>query len=165
MSERWRSIRECSSLLSIVKHVLQYPLPTSSCICCLLDSLKHRLCRFKQVKDGLLSAVSEMQYCAREMRKIVDSLWTMNLNEVSSRLQEMAMFLEENTMYIGELGGVTDADWALDNGGYLRWFNVIYADWALDNGGYLRWFNVIYGDNMNHVGGCRVLLSETSLCD
>ena len=53
----------------------------------------------------------------------------------------------ENTMYIGELGGVTDADWALDNGGYLRWFNVIY------------------GDNMNHVGGCRVLLSETSLCD
>lgn len=52
------------------------------------------LCRFKQVKDGLLSAVSEMQYCAREMRKIVDSLWTMNLNEVSSRLQEMAMFLE-----------------------------------------------------------------------
>jgi hypothetical protein len=71
----------------------------------------------------------------------------------------------ENTMYIGELGGVTDADWALDNGGYLRWFNVIYADWALDNGGYLRWFNVIYGDNMNHVGGCRVLLSETSLCD
>ena len=53
----------------------------------------------------------------------------------------------ENTMYIGELGGVTDADWALDNGGYLRSFNVIY------------------GDNMNHVGGCRVLLSETSLCD
>ncbi|AQK87623.1 hypothetical protein ZEAMMB73_Zm00001d038720 [Zea mays] len=45
MSERWRSIRECSSLLSIVKHVLQYPLPTSSCICCLLDSLKHRVWR------------------------------------------------------------------------------------------------------------------------
>jgi hypothetical protein len=35
-----------------------------------------------------------MQYCARETRKIVDSLWTMNLNDVSSRLQEMAVFLE-----------------------------------------------------------------------
>ncbi|PWZ16028.1 hypothetical protein Zm00014a_041320 [Zea mays] len=57
-------------------------------------SERWRSIRFKQVKDGLLSAVSEMQYCAREMRKIVDSLWTMNLNEVSSRLQEMAMFLE-----------------------------------------------------------------------
>jgi hypothetical protein len=43
--------------------------------------------------DGLFSAVLEMNYCAREMRMVVDSLWTMNLNEVSSRLQEMAMFL------------------------------------------------------------------------
>jgi hypothetical protein len=38
-----------------------------------------------------------MQYCARETRKIVDSLWTMNLNEVSSRLQEMVVFLEGAT--------------------------------------------------------------------
>ena len=42
--------------------------------------------------DGLFSAVLEMHYRAREMRMIVDSLWTMNLNEVSSRLQEMAHF-------------------------------------------------------------------------
>ena len=44
--------------------------------------------------DGLFSAVLEMNYCTREMRMVVDSLWTMNLNEVSSRLQEMAVFLE-----------------------------------------------------------------------
>jgi hypothetical protein len=47
---------------------------------------------FKEVMDGLFSAVLEMHYRAREMMMIVDSLWTMNLNEVSSRFQEMAHF-------------------------------------------------------------------------